>query len=731
MTNLRKRAGFHGLVLAAVCGLAPVTALVVAPETAQAQPPAAERPTPAQLLNDFMHYVLVDRYDLAEAMGRELLDRNVPGPELVAMIETGDVARFTSSCQRAMRDQRLEEVSSGLLKAYESGKLARARDPIEILKNIEMLGGTVRGRLMARERLLAAGEYAMPQLLTALLDRSNTALGGEVRRVIIDLGRQAVIPMATAMMKLPETQQETVAETLGLIPWKTSLPFLVDLSQGTKNAKVRDACLRSIERVGGGAGEAGALYRELATAYYDERLEVTSFTGEDHQLLWSYEPAIGLVMTAIRTSVYHEAMAMRLAERAMQLESASGMTSDATLALWVAANFSREIDAPAGYENPAYAADRRGADYFAAAAGPRVCQLVLTRALTDRDTPLARRALAMVERTAGSRALASAEGRTALVDALNYPNRRVQFEAALALGVAQPRDNFAGADRVVPTLAGAVRGASSQVAMVIGADAEAYQSTRKMLQGLGYTVLPLGRNIGELSAAIAEAPAIDLIVGNGLDAEKAPAMIGEARGTPKLSATPVLLLAPSDQAADMKRRYLGDARVAVRPVAAGEAMLAQAAKDLVQAASGGPITEAEAASYSSRALSAMRDLAISGNTVLNVGDASAALTTALGETSGPTRMKVGEILSRIGQERCQRALMDAAAAASGAERVDLLNLTRESAKAHGNLLEARHITRLVDMASKGSDDEATAAASLLGSLEVAGSQVVPLILQSR
>jgi len=208
-------------------------------------------------------------------------------------------------------------------------------------------------------------------------------------------------------------------------------------------------------------------------------------------------------------------------------------------------------------------------------------------------------------------------------------------------------------------------------------------------------------------------------------------MIGEARGTPKLSATPVLLLAPSDQAADMKRRYLGDARVAVRPVAAGEAMLAQAAKDLVQAASGGPITEAEAALYSSRALSAMRDLAVSGNTVLNVGDASAALTTALGETSGPTRMKVGEILSRIGQERCQRALMDAAAAASGAERVDLLNLTRESAKAHGNLLEARHITRLVDMASKGSDDEATAAASLLGSLEVAGSQVVPLILQSR
>jgi len=731
VTNLRKRAGFQGLVLAAVCGLAPTAGMFVAPCVAMAQPPAGERPASAQLLNDFMHYVMVDRYDLAEAMGKELLDRKVPGPELVAMIESGDVTRFVGSCQRAMRDQRLEDVASGLLKAFEGGKLARARDPIEIQKNIEMLAGTVRGRLLARERLIGAGEYAMPQLLTALLDRGNAALGGEVRRVIIDMGRQATIPMATAMMRLPETQQETVAETLGLISWKTSLPFLVDLSQSTKNAKVREACLRSIERLGGAVGEAGSLYRELAGAYYDERLEVTSFVGEDHQLLWSYEPAIGLVMTAIRTSVYHEAMAMRLAERAMELESASGMASEATLALWVAANFSREIDAPAGYENPSYAAGRRGADYYAAAAGPRVCQLVLTRALTDRDTPLARRALAMVERTAGGRALATTEGRGALVDALNYPNRRVQFEAALALGVAQPREAFAGADRVVPTLAGAVRGATSQYAMVIGQDAESYQSTRKMLQGIGYTVLPLGRSVGELASAIAEAPAIDLIVGNGLDAEKAPAMIGDARGTPKLSATPVLLLAPSDQAVDMKRRFQGDARVAVRPAAAGETMLAQAAKDLVQAASGGPITEAEAGAYSARALGAMRDLAVSGNTVLNVGDASAALTTALGDTSGTTRLKVGEILARIGQERCQRALMEAAVAASGAERIDLLNLTRESAKRHGNLLEARHITRLVDLASKGSDDEATAAASLMGSLEVSGTQLVPMILKAR
>jgi hypothetical protein len=83
------------------------------------------------------------------------------------------------------------------------------------------LTGTIRGRLIAHERLLAAGEYAMPQLLTHLLDRNNPTLAGEVRRVMIDLGRQAVIPLVTAMPGLPATNQETVVDTLGVIPWRT------------------------------------------------------------------------------------------------------------------------------------------------------------------------------------------------------------------------------------------------------------------------------------------------------------------------------------------------------------------------------------------------------------------------------------------------------------------------------------------------------------------------------
>lgn len=45
----------------------------------------------------------------------------------------------------------------------------------------------------------------------------------------------------------------------------------------------------------------------------------------------------------------------------------------------IAANFSREIDSPANYTNPAYPATRRDAMYYAVAAGSSTAQRVLAR----------------------------------------------------------------------------------------------------------------------------------------------------------------------------------------------------------------------------------------------------------------------------------------------------------------------------------------------------------------
>jgi hypothetical protein len=695
----------------------------------------------ASLLADFIHYTRIQNYDLALSMANELLSKGMSNAEFVALVEAGgDVARFEETVQRAMRVGQLEKVAASLDHAFQTGQLDRARNPEQIAKSIAMLSGTDRGRRLAEERLVFAGEYAMPQLLEAFLDRSNPQRQAAVQRVIVGLGRHAVTPLCTALMSVSVVQQEQIADVLGVIPHRTSLPFLRDVAESTKSDAVRAACQRSIARLaadGSAAGEPAALYRNLAEAYYAERSDVTSFPGEDNQILWSYQPSGGLVMTAIKTPVYHEAMAMKLAERALQLEAASGGASGSTLSLWIAANFSREIDTPAGYDNPAYATTgsdaRRSAEYYAVAAGAEVAQRVLARAIADHDTPLARKAIAAVERTAGGKDLWASSGNSVspLILSLTYPNRRVQYEAALALAAAAPATAFTGSDRVIPTLASTVRGATTQYAIVLTSEPELYQGVRAVLNKMGYTVLPQGKTMADLASPMSEAPAIDLVVTAGIRGEAIAAAITDVRGQSKTLATPTLVLTDSQSYTDMRRRFASDAAVAVRQMGIGEAAQVETVKQLVEKASGGPIEAAEAQAYAARSLGALRDLAVSGNSVLNVSDASTSLIAALPQVSGDTKMKIAEILARINQDRAQRAVMEAALAASGSDRVALLGLVSDSGKRFGNKLEAGQVNRLTQIAASGSDAEATAAAALIGAMNLAKTELVPMILHAK
>ncbi|MBY0114377.1 MAG: HEAT repeat domain-containing protein [Phycisphaerales bacterium] len=687
------------------------------------------------LLKDFVHFTRIARYDVAAQVGAELLGRAIKPQDFVKLVDgSGENQRFDETVGRAMRVGSLEPIAGGLYKLYETGRLAAARDPSEITENIKKLTGTVQGRIRAATRLKAAGEYAMPQLLSALMDRDNPALRSEVQRVLVEIGSQSVIPLATAMVHSEPAQAERLADVLGLIGHRSALPFLADLRTSSTVANVKSAAERAINRIDTGSLNAGVadLYLALAERYYSQSRDVTSFGGEDFQLLWSYNPASGLNMTGIRTAVYHEAMAMRLAERALTIDAGNKQA----LGLWLASNLRREIQQPQGYENPAYPADRRDATYFAVAAGAGPSQSVLARAIDAKDTMLSRKAIGAIERTAGSGALTAKLGGTTgdrqpLVEALTYPNRRVQYEAALALGASQPAAPFAGSERVVPTLAATIRDASSKFAGILARDTEQYQAIRKILEQDGYTVLSRGTTLTDLDGAISEVPSVDLLVAVDPNPNDVPALITQVRGTTRTAATPLLALTTAESYPDLRRRYDSESSIGVRPLATSPEAIGKAANDLVLAASGGPIDADEAKAYASRSLAVLRDLAVSRNTALPVDEAVLPLIKSLNDSTGATRLAIAEVLSLIGQQRAQVALMDAALNASGSDRIDLIYKVAASAKRFGNQLEDRHVRRVVEMA-KGSDPaESTAAAALAGALNLPNADLIQFILGGR
>lgn len=718
------------LMLIAGTGLAlPVTMTQAA--SVNTQPEAEVQSERIELLRDFIHFVKIARFDVAADLGTRLIETGISSEEFVDLVEDSrEQSRFEEAIAAGLRVPVLEPVAAELESMFRDGKLDRARNPDEIARNIALLTEGLRARTLARERLIFAGEYAMPQLLDAYLQNKDLALKAQVQRLLVDLGRQAIAPLMTALPGLDETSQEAIAEVLGLIPYRTSLPVLIDVYQSTDNNAVRQATGRAISRLGGNpSSNVADMYALLADSYYSEPAELTSFPDEEYQLVWNFDPGLGLVMVPIQTPVFHEAMSMRLAERALSLAP----QNDETLALWVASNYSRSFDSPDNYDNPMYSSDRRDAEYFGIAVGPEIDQLVLRRGIDSRDTPLVRSAIQAIAQTAGPRSLwgQAIDGRFPLLESLNYQNRRVQFETALALGNAQPNESFNGSERVIPLLASAVKDAAARYAIVLtGEDRETYDQYRSSLERAGFTVLPPAPSgLGELEAAIAETPTIDLIVSSqGYD--NTLLSIETARTENKTSVAPVLALMGPDELVPMQRQYGRDQSIAVRRQAISTSAFDNSVETLLEVASGGPISTDEADDYAVRAIEVLRNLAISNNQVLNISDAASILIDVLEQVDGYTMLDIAEIISYMPQPKAQQAIMDKTLGSSDDLQIEMLTILADSGKRHGNQLNNRQIRRLIELAQSDNQDLATTAAATMGALEVDNDTLLQLIFDA-
>lgn len=720
----------RALSILLVCCFAAVGTL---PSPAQARQAADRNKQIAQHLDDFIHYVNIAQFELAEAEANALLGMDPDSVEFVAIIEDSPTRldRFQSAYRRALAVDQLESSAAALWRVYAGGKLSRARNPEEINRNIALLTGDLRNKLYAKERLREAGEYAVPQLLQTLtLRKDSIQLQSEIQTLLMEMGRNAVNPLCAALLGLSPEMQESVCNILGRVRYPDSLPYLYELRASAKSAPVRQAAQRAIEEVGGMASPSiSGAYAELAAKYLNGRASqgMLSFPNEPYQLVWDYLPSYGLNATAIRTEVYHETRAMDLARHALELDPAN----QRAVAIWLGANFSREIRQPEDWENPRWPADRLSPTYYAVAAGPTAVQRVVGSALDARDTRLARRAISALSASAGGAGLWSGlDERRPLLEALSYPDRRVRFEAALALANANPVTPFSGAERVVPILSSAIRDAGTRYAVVIAAAIEDQQRLRSALESAGFEVLRPVASLDEARGDIARTPGVDVMLVMVPESD-AVATIAAARRNPTLRATPAVVMLSPGAMARVGGNFEGDPLTRMVREGVTEDQLARNAEQLVAASAGEAVSDDEAQQYSLQALDALRDLAIGRNPVLRVEDAAPALLSSLDDLEGEVRLHTAQVLSYICDKRVQVTLMDAALADTGEDQVAMLGVVTESAKRCGNMLDQRHVTQLLELVHNDDPALATSAATLLGALNLSNEGVVPLIVDTK
>ena len=282
----------------------------------------------------------------------------------------------------------------------------------------------------------------MPQLLAAMINPTDPVTSLEARRLLRDLEANAVARWSRAA-RLGPAAQEQVAIVLGEIGNPEAAPALAALarSQGSVPG-VRNAATQALARVapGSDARTTAELFLQLAERYYAEPRELTRFAGEEHQLVWVYEPAIGLLPTPVRTEVFHEAMTIRLVERALgKTRTCPAPSALARRELLPPDRFAED------YDNPLYGAERRReACTTPSPPAPTRRRRCSPRARAIRTRRAALLAIERLSPPGGASLWSGTPADKPLLQALSYPDRRVQFAAAMVLGNARPGEAFPG-----------------------------------------------------------------------------------------------------------------------------------------------------------------------------------------------------------------------------------------------------------------------------------------------
>jgi hypothetical protein len=686
---------------------------------------------PAQHLEDFVHYTLTANPDLASAHAEALFSSGLTDAELAELLDSEGSRvrpeRFDEAVVRGLRIPEIEQSAAELARRVEKGRLDLARNGQRIAEAIAMLTGAQRARLLARQRLMHAGEYAVPALLKQILEGTDERLKNQCQRMLVDIGRQAVTPLCEALLELGDAvQQARVCEVLGEIGWPHAAPTLKALTMDQSAAPTaREAAERAMRSVLGQTPPAdlSTQHAELARQYFAEQDSLIAFPSEPTNNVWGFRWSIGLEPTPVPTAIFGEVLAMRNALRAIQADA----SNRAALGLFVAADLRRENQLPAGQSDPIYGQEKYSPEFYATVFGTRICQDVLALALDGYDTPLVRDAIsALAKTTGGGNLFTGNESRQPLLEALTYPDRRTQYDAALTLARALPTERFTGDFAVVPLLASAVRTGNAVFALVIADDEEDRRTLSSMLDGLQFQVAGQGATIDDLHVAIAEAVGIDLVIVKQEAVGAVTDTLARLRREPKTAAAPVLVQAAAVDMGRLLEEFRADRRVKVGP-SGDEQRFASQVDHLLQQAVGGRMTEAEAEAYAIESLAALRDIAISKTTAYDIAEAQPALVDALQVRRGGTRLLVAEILALIDSDRAQRALFDAALSSADQEQVDLLIQVAASIRQHGDRAEQRHVDALIDLLRGAMGPAAEAVARVHGALNLPETDAIQLL----
>ncbi len=720
-----------GAVIAAAAFAAPT---VMSPAPAIAQQAAAE-PLPTGLVEsveNFWHYSLIARYELAGQAASQITSGNATADEVLRAFEQVAADRRESGnldnwLLRWQGIEPLRENVNQIMSLIAQGRFDRRGNQDYIESNIKRLINGERAYQLGLQQLRNSGELAVPLMIQYLGDINQRQYHAQIRRALVDMGRLALNPLVVATQTPDQATLLQVINVLGGIGYDVSVPHLARLANDPRQSDaVRDAATEALIRMGvtdpRGVNAAQAFY-ELAEKFYYDTAAITANKSDPAAFAWYWDDTTGLVRRSVPPAIFNELMAMRSAKTSLRLNPSRG---DA-LALWLASNYQREVELPAGESDATRAENEPPAHFYGVAAGTQYLNEALLRALRDRNAQLALRVIDSLAEIAGRGNLFDNSQGVALTEAMTFPDKLVRFEAAMTLAAALPREGFIGQDRVVPLIGEALAQTGNPGVLLLAPTQDEFNTIAGTLRSQGYEVVG-GTTAQDVVSAAALLPSVDVIVAYERGgASRIDMLSALSAGNPRIERTPRLVVA---ETAGSPFATQAQVDTLMNVTQAEPAELKPAIDAALARASVTSLTPEDATAYSLRAADLLARLAIS-NGVLDARIAQPQLLTALSDGRAEVVTSAGNTLALLDTAEAQQGLVEKASDASvpAAVRVSLFKSLATSAKTFGNRLGQQGVDAVQSAVADASNlDVRQAAAEARGALNLPAGEARPLVL---
>ncbi|HUQ72467.1 MAG TPA: hypothetical protein VM165_23265 [Planctomycetaceae bacterium] len=489
----------------------PGDAPALLPAAPEPSPLLTEPKTPEQTFDAVVTLIDLGRFDLAKTYLEQFVQADPSDEVLLAMRDRHGTGTFLKLAR--IRD--LQATAQPLLQRLNALSRAQAEDPGYVDGLIAKLFGSPTERELATQELRNAGSRAVPQLLRKIAAAGSTNERDILILVLSRMG-QPVAPVLIAALDAPsEAIRLASIQTLHRLEYRAAVPSLWPVAYATDvEAGTQLAAKQAIAQIR--YGNADRLERLSTLVAVDDLTkrarqlltgqDTLAVDGMDTVEVWSWNNADN---TVVAEMLPVEAANLRMAARHARDALSLSPERSEYQRLYLMTLLAGEVQG-AGWATLDPAQNAVLSSSMAMGVDPLLA--ALREAMTLGRTDAAWGAIQALSSIASPDVLHSRSGKTSpLISALNYPDPRVQFGAAMAILRSEPTRSFPNASRVVDVLRRALTDPGQARAVVIDADVDRATTVSGYLAEEGFDALVATTGKAGFARA-AELAGVDLIV---------------------------------------------------------------------------------------------------------------------------------------------------------------------------------------------------------------------------